>query len=822
MLAMCENTHASGWSFLPAFTLTRRNTLKKSPIFLAAILGFLVPTAVAAPPLPPSASEVPSFDPRMSLKDLLGHTTFVPSALARAGLKADGSEFDPEAPVDFDAVPRAPIAAVADRIKLVDEILIFEGDTEIVTDFGNNRYGLSYDNQRQDPIRIAQRYFDNFGDSVDFIAVWTAFRDRGADGLAYYVPVLQDTFGLGEDRFDQRRVWGANSDGRFQGFLNMKSISTYGDISDPANFVYPVIGQELTHRWLAYFKMKRDDGVVSGALLGRDEAHWSSLMDADASVQDGNSWRDNGDGSFTVTENMARFSPLDLYGMGLYGPEEVAPFFLIEDGTYRGQAVSPASTLPVGLVVQGTRSEATIEDIIAANGARRPTVATSRKDFRMVFILVTAPGQTADDVQGQIEAIKTFKAVWEAKYTEWTYGRSTMCTRVSADCDRPKLVIASSTVREFEGDGDEMVSPGEKAKVSFSLQNLGGSLAEAARLHVVVPDDIDIVAINTPNRVGDIEAGQAVVVEDGITLEIGPDAPCGTDVRLKLEAATGELLTTGELILPIGYKYLFVDDFETDLGWRVNADGGDTAEAGSFERAVPQGVNTQGTGLNFQTQPAAGLAGGGKAWVTGAAAGEQMGANDVDGGSTSVTSPPISLAEARDPWVGYASWHTALDFNSVRNSVVSDDNDPLLVQISADEGQTWVLLEIDQSNEQQWSDKRFRILDLFPALPATITLRFTAMDDEPQSLTEAAVDRVRVWDLQDACYGSVVTPEEPVIEEPVIEEPVVPVDGEGPQTVQNVQGGGCGGGSSPLGAVPLALLGLWLGVRLTRRASRVI
>lgn len=796
--------------------------MKASRLLPLALAGLTAGPALAGPPpeLPHhDHGEIIAFDPRVTLEDILRHSNFKPSELSLEAIRAEGGEYDPDAPVDFDAVPRAPIAATGERVHVIDELVVFEGDTEIVTDFGNGRYGLRYDNQRQDPIRVAQRYFEHFGDTVDFIAVWTSFRDRGADGLAYYVPVLQDTFGLGEDRFDQRRIWGSGEGGRFQGFLNMKSIDTYGDIEDEGNFVYPVVGQELTHRWLAYFKVRMPDGTISDATLGRDDAHWSSLLDADASVQDGHSWRDNGDGSFTVTETMARFSPLDLYGMGLYEADEVPPFFLIEDATYRGQGVNPASTLPVGLTVQGRRTELTIDDIVAANGLRRPTPAESPKEFRMAFILITAPGQTVDDVAGQIQTINTFREIWERKYTEWTYGRSTICTRATAECDRPLLRIASSSVREAEGDGDDMVSPGETATISFAVENRGGSPAESARLHVVIPDGVDIIARQTPYELGTIASGTTREVDTGITLEIGADAPCGTDVRLKLEAATGELLTTGELLLPIGYDYTFIDDFEADLGWQVNAQGLDNAEAGGFERDVPDGVNARDAGINFQTQPASGLAGGGKAWVTGARAGQELGSNDLDGGATSVTSPEIPVGELRDPWIGYFTWHTALDFNSQRYRVVADDNDPLVVEISPDGGATWVLVEEDRTNEQAWLEKRFRILDLLPELPATIRLRFTAMDMEPQSLSEAAFDLVRVWDLKEACYGLPEEPVEPEVPgEPGGEGPGTPGSGDDPQLVAGIQDGGCAGAG--VGALPGLVLGLGLLSALVFRRRR--
>ncbi|MBI4697887.1 MAG: hypothetical protein HY758_02980 [Nitrospirae bacterium] len=42
--------------------------------------------------------------------------------------------------------------------------------------------------------------------------------------------------------------------------------------------------------------------IFSTALLGKDNRHWSYLLDSDASVLYGNDWQDNKDGTFTSTE----------------------------------------------------------------------------------------------------------------------------------------------------------------------------------------------------------------------------------------------------------------------------------------------------------------------------------------------------------------------------------------------------------------------------------------------------------------------------------------------------------------------------------------
>lgn len=722
----------------------------KSPLSALAIASVtLVPMqrAAATPPEVPAAGVLDK-----TLRDLLRNSDFQPSELSHKALAEEGKSFDLDGPVIMQ--PRF----AAGEFQVVGEVAVLEGDSQFVTDFGNGQFGLRYDNARQDPMTIADKFITQFGDQFDFIVVWTAFWDYGADGLAYYVPILQDTFGLGDSRYDQRRLWGSSTSGKLQGFLNMKSIEVYGNIRNPANYVYPVMGQEFSHRWLAQMKFARADGSISTASLGRDAAHWSTLLQADGSVQDGNTWQDNGDGTFSNTENMVRYSPLDLYGMGIFGPEEVPDFFLIEDATYRNNNITGLTELPVGARVRGTRTNITIDDVIAANGARRPVAGEAQTAFRMAVILVTRPGETAADVADQLEQIETFRTTWEAKYSEWTYARSTMCTRVTANCDRAALKISQQSAREVNGDGDDMPEPGEQVAISLTIENGGGGVAVSPQIELTLPAG-DMTAAAPIISAADIPAGGSQRLDDAFIVTLGPDAACGQDVVAQVKASTEDMVTQAQVTFPLGYNFVFYDDFSTDQGWQIDAYGSDTAQSGRWERSAPSGVSAAEVGLDFQTQPESDVAGNGRAFVTGAQRGQGLGGNDIDDGVTSVVSPSISLADTLDPKLSYFSWRTGLDFNAVEGEVHAEDNDVFTVELSPDEGVSWVALDSDISNDETWAKKEFRVLDAVPSLPPTIRLRFTARDIDPQSLSEAAFDNVRVWDLQPSCYDVPVDPE---------------------------------------------------------------
>lgn len=786
-------------------TAPNRGPMRRLALSLWLALALTAPTALAAPRPEP---EAPALTQRQDLlRDVLRSSDFRPSAKAKALAAAEGRPFDLDAPF----LPRAPMQAAALPIEIVGEIAVLHGDDGTVTDFGGGDYGLRYDNAVQDPMAVAKRVVNELGDVYDFIAVWTAFWDNGADGLAYYVPIFNDVSGIGEEKFNQRQYWGVANSGKLQGFLNMKSIDVYGNIASSDNYVYPVIGQEFSHRWLAKMLFQRVNGQTSDAMLGRDMAHWSSLLQAQASVQDGNEWRDNGDGTFSLLDNMSRYSELDLYGMGIITPDEVSPFFLIEGATYRGQSYDGLTQWPNGVKISGTRTNIDIDSIIAANGIRKPAAKDAQKDFRMAFVLVTAPGQTTDQVADQIQSIETFREIWEQKFKTWTGGRASICTRVTAACDSPALHVAGETVRELEGDGDGMAEPGERLAIDLTISNDGGGPAVAPRLHLTAPEGSGVTIEATPITIGDLAAGERATLEQAFVIDVASDAACGQDATLGLEMATGDLLTEGEVVVPIGFSYAFRDDFESDLGWKVNAQGADTATGGPWERATPTEVG--GGGATTQPGGDARGAGAGKALVTGAKRGNGLGAFDVDGGATSVTSPSIAIAGAYDPHVSYASWRIGLDFNSDPNYVLADDHDPLVAEISPDEGATWVRLEADVSNEQRWLRKSFRVLDVLPSVPATLRIRFTMTDADPQSLAEAAIDEVGVWDVQTSCYDAQPEPgPEPTPEvSPEVTSDVTPA-------IAGKDAGGCGAGGS--GALPLAaaVVGLALAGARRRRA----
>jgi acid phosphatase len=180
-----------------------------------------------------------------------------------------------------------------------------------------------------------------------------------------------------------------------------------------------------------------------------------------------------------------------------------------------------------------------------------------------------------------------------------------------------------------------------------------------------------------------------------------------------------------------GGTEVWADGFETDRGWVRNAGSKDTATVGMLERGTPQ--QTTSTHSNQVKQLTA--AAGSFAMATGAAAGASYGDNDLDGGSTSMTSPAITLP---------ASGTLTLSFSwSVANGDNSGSDDYLKVQVLDGSTATTVFTQTGAAAEVpgQW---RTATADLSVFAGKSVRLYLEAADAGTPSLFEAQVDAMSI------------------------------------------------------------------------------
>jgi leucyl aminopeptidase len=171
---------------------------------------------------------------------------------------------------------------------------------------------------------------------------------------------------------------------------------------------------------------------------------------------------------------------------------------------------------------------------------------------------------------------------------------------------------------------------------------------------------------------------------------------------------------------------VFADDFETDKGWTRNAGGTDTATSGLWERGDPEATDSSGP-------KQLGTAGGGlNDLVTGRLAGASAGVHDVDGGVTSILSPPITLPATGTltlsfkQYLAHGTNATSADF--LRVFVVGATTTQVLQRLGA-------ATDVDAA----WTTSSANI-SAFAG--QTIRIRIEAADAGTASLVEAAVDDV--------------------------------------------------------------------------------
>lgn len=278
---------------------------------------------------------------------------------------------------------------------------------------------------------ITKEFYKTHPDSYDFIVIFSNFNfqmpvftagGKQHTALAFYSPV-NSAYG---------------SKGRLQGTIDMGNVLSLA--SDPMAPAFTetmnTLSHELLHRWAAYVRYKDKSGASSDALLGLNNSHWSYLFNTKGSLQYGNNWQDNGNGTFTALAGDKYYSPLDLYLMGMIGKADVPPMFLIDNPDI------DKNQLPEkGVTIHGNRIDLTIDDIIAASGERVPGVETSQKVFNIAFIVVTRPGTHAD---AEIVKARNIKKNWNMWFSSLTDGRGRLVINSAPIEDIPENPGAGS------------------------------------------------------------------------------------------------------------------------------------------------------------------------------------------------------------------------------------------------------------------------------------------------------------------------------------------------------------------------------------------
>ena len=175
---------------------------------------------------------------------------------------------------------------------------------------------------------------------------------------------------------------------------------------------------------------------------------------------------------------------------------------------------------------------------------------------------------------------------------------------------------------------------------------------------------------------------------------------------------------------------IYSDTFETATGWTANAAGTDTATSGQWVRADPAGTTSAGVTLQLGTTVS-----GTFDLVTGASAGSSAGQFDVDGGTTSIRSPAISLP-ASGTLTLRLSWYLA-HLNNASSA------DFFRVRIVGSSSTTTVFSQAGSAANRAgaWATAT---ADLTGFAGQTVRIQVEAADAAGASLVEAGVDNVTI------------------------------------------------------------------------------
>jgi len=186
---------------------------------------------------------------------------------------------------------------------------------------------------------------------------------------------------------------------------------------------------------------------------------------------------------------------------------------------------------------------------------------------------------------------------------------------------------------------------------------------------------------------------------------------------------TGDVATGGTPPVTV-----FFDNFETSLGWTTNPNGTDTATTGQWERAVPQATNSGGV------KQLATTVSGTNDLVTGHLAGASAGDFDVDGGTTSIQSPAITL-----PSTGNLTLSFSYYFAHATNSSTAD-----FFRVQVVGTTTTTVLQVLGSTANVDAAWTTQSASLNAFAGQTVRILISAADASTASLVEAAVDDVKI------------------------------------------------------------------------------
>ena len=278
---------------------------------------------------------------------------------------------------------------------------------------------------------------------------------------------------------------------------------------------------------------------------------------------------------------------------------------------------------------------------------------------------------------------------------------------------------------------------------------------EAARLHYRTSPDDEFTVVDMDQN-GSVFSYSVPGVPAGTVIEYYLDVLDAFGGSSAVHPFSANKAVNGNLphYVLVGVEPVLINDLDeySEFGyWDMDLPT-DNATTGIWDEAIPVGSMGDVTDPNSVVAPLQDHSPGlyGFAYVTGLnpPLGEGIGANDVDGGHTTLLSPVIDLTPYQNPVLSYWRWYTNAPATGANPA-----SDWWQVEVTNDGGNTWQYLENTSQQDISWRRKAFRISDVIEP-SETFQIRFVASDSttlgeylDGGSLVEAAVDDIVLYDL---------------------------------------------------------------------------
>jgi hypothetical protein len=262
--------------------------------------------------------------------------------------------------------------------------------------------------QYVDFVRAYQLFRTLHGDDYDFVTFFvdTASGMPRVCGCSFWSGIYNDVQGIGLGPFNGRPGWGTS---RLQGFhfLNEGHFPIWRY----------VMLQEWGHQFAAFARYRDPvtGAIMTDHLLNGVLGHWALNLDDDKSPMDYDTtnWVELPTGPFrrvNLNSDERTYCNLDLYLMGLLGPNEVGEFNTLRDLVPVPGSTTDFTATPVRLSIQ---------NFIAQEGPRIPNVAAAPKYWRQAFIVLTNDIHRVHDL---VDTVDFLRLRWEQDFIQATKG----------------------------------------------------------------------------------------------------------------------------------------------------------------------------------------------------------------------------------------------------------------------------------------------------------------------------------------------------------------------------------------------------------------